>query len=79
MERNKEAIFKRMGDKWLIKTAFLKDVYFMMLNDLRFSSLRGANSIRYTKVSRHLKDNYGLDVSPKQLKYLVFLVKGRKG
>ena len=75
MEKSKEAIFKRMGDKWYVKAAFLRDIYFLMQSDLRFSSLRKGDSIRFTKVSRHLKDNYGIEINPKQLKYLVLLVK----
>ncbi len=78
MEKSKEAIFRRMGAKWYIKAAFLRDIYFLMQSDLRFSSLRGDNSIRFSKVSKHLKDSYGLEVNPRQLKYLVLLVKTDK-
>jgi len=73
-----DKIIFRMADKWCIKRQFLKDIYFLMCNDLRFSSARSLNGVRYVKVSHHLKDNYAIDISPDQLKYLVYLIKRRK-
>lgn len=67
-----------MGDKWLVRWTFLKDIYFLMQNDLRFSSMRNDGGIRYAEMSRHLKDSYQIELKPKQLKYLVFLVKTHK-
>lgn len=78
MVKNKSQIFFRLGNKWLVKPAFLEDVYYLMLNDLRFSSLRTARGIRYSKVSEHLYENYQITLSPAQLKYLVSLVSSRK-
>lgn len=75
---SKDRIFQRMGDRWFIKWTFLRDIYSLMQNDLRFSSMRSGNGIRYAKVSKHLKDSYQIELNPKQLKYLVFLVKTQK-
>lgn len=75
---SRDRIFQRLGDKWLIKWAFLKDVYFLMQNDMRFSSMRSDQGIRYAKMARHLNENYQVEITPKQLKYLVFLVKTHK-
>lgn len=73
-----DEILKRMAERWFVKQQFLKDVYFLMRNDLRFSSSRSISGIRYTKVSRHLRENYKVDINARQLKYLVCLIKERK-
>ena len=76
MEKNREEIFKRMGYRWAIKPAFLQDVYFLMLNDLRFNTSSGG--IRYTRLENHLRNEYGFDIKERQLRYLVCLVKKQK-
>lgn len=78
MEKSKEAIFSRLGNRWLIKPAFLRDVYSLMRNDIRFASLRHDDGIRFSKVADYLKVSYGLEIKPRQLKYLVLLIKNRK-
>lgn len=67
-----------MAEKWFVKWEFLRDVYFLMVNDLRFSSPRSLNGVRYSKVSRHLFDCYGIEIKVTQLKYLVSLIRKRK-
>jgi len=69
---------KRMAEKWGLKWQFLLDVYFLMLNDARFYSCRKPFGVSYKKMSRHLFYNYGIEISPHQLKYLVCLIKTRK-
>lgn len=62
-----------MGDRWCVKWQFLKDVYFLMTEDIRFSS--GKGGVRFRKMSRHLSENYRIELEPYKLKYLVWLVK----
>lgn len=78
MEKSRDEIFKRLGSRWYVKWQFLRDVYFLMQNDLRFSSGRSDFGIRYAKVSTHLNRDYRVEVSPRQLRYLVLLVKSNK-
>lgn len=73
-----DEIIKRLSARWFVKQQFLKDVYFLMKNDLRFSSGRSISGIRYVKTSQYLADNYGIDIKPRQLKYLVCTIKKRK-
>lgn len=75
----KDKVFKKLGGKWCIKWGFLKDVYFLMTQDIRFYSGRGG--IRYTKMEKHLADTYGIELNERKLRYLVTVVKkqNRKG
>ena len=70
--------FIRLASKWGIKWQFLKDIYFLMLNDARFSTSRSIRGARYAKMSGHLLENYRVDIKPHQLKYLVYLIRRRK-
>lgn len=75
METTMDRIIKRLAWRWCLKWPFLKDVYFLMLNDIRFSSGKSVNGIRYAKMSKHLLQNYGIELHPYQLKYMVYLIK----
>lgn len=66
-----DRVFQVIGDRWGIKWQFLKDVYFLMLNDARFLSGRNMSGIRYTKMAEHLTNNYRIDLNERQLRYLV--------
>jgi len=73
-----DLIFQRIGNKWYLKWQFVRDIYFLMCNDIRFYSPRSSNGIRYAKVSKYLKDSYDVHLTPSQLKYLVRTIKIRK-
>lgn len=70
--------FRRLADLWGIKRHFLKDIYFLMLNDPRFSSPKSIQGVRFMRMSRHLLDNYGVELAPHKLKYLVYLIRMKK-
>lgn len=69
-----DEIISRLADRWYVKQSFLRDIYFLMLNDLRFASDRKGFGIDFAKVSRHLRQAYGVEIGPKQLRYLRFKV-----
>jgi hypothetical protein len=70
-----DEIFQRMSNRWCVKWQFLKDVYFLMTTDTRFSSGKSRDGIRYARMTDHLNKNYRIELQPHKLKYLVYLVK----
>lgn len=67
--------FQRLGDNWLVKWQFLKDVYFLMEHDIRFYSPKHTHGKKYVHMSKHLKNSYGIELNPRQLRYMVWRVK----
>lgn len=73
---SKVQIFRRLSERWSVSEEFLKDVYFIMCNDVRFMSLRNEGGIQYKKMENHLKRNYRIvSIKERQLRYLVMVVK----
>lgn len=65
-------IFDRLGKRWAVRPAILKDIYLMMRHDVRFLSIRNGGGIRYKAMETHIRERYSIDtVSERQLRYLV--------
>jgi len=69
---------ERLANKWDIEAHFLEDVYYMLNNDIRFSSSRSPRGVRYKKMSDRLKNKYEVPLEPYHLEYLVLLVRNKK-
>jgi len=65
-------IFNRLGTRWAIKPAILKDIYLMMKHDIRFYTPRNGGGIRYIAMQDHLETNWRIyTIKERQLRYLV--------
>ena len=79
MEAKVTQVFDRLGNRWLVPPAVLRDVYSLMVNDMRFHSTKGSGGIRYKRMEKHLHETYRItEVSERQLRYLVKEIKRRK-
>ena len=64
---------ERIALRWMVKPAFLRDIYYILTTDPRFYSLRGG--YRYQSMSTYLWNEYKVQINVAQLKYLVRQVK----
>jgi len=71
----KKKIIRAFSIRWEIDQAILEDIYFILLNDLRFYSTRNGGGLRYKLMEQHLKKHYKLDVTERKLRYLVLQIK----